>query len=218
MNFLGLIKEILRGKDLYRILMNGESPGVELRGKILDVGSGQETASYHRFFKKDPSIEVIPLDLAADGKMGKKIDLEKEELPFPADSVDAALAFNVLEHLYNYGKLLEESRRVLKPEGRFIGAVPFLVGYHPDPRDFWRFTGESLEKILAAAGFKNITIRYFGYGPWLAGFSQVEFMFPRVLKIILLPMLFLLDWLLLMIKPKFDRRKFALGLFFIATK
>ena len=139
-------------------------------------------------------------------------------MPRQTESVDTILLFNVLEHLYNYSLVLSEIKRILKPGGALIGVVPFLVAYHPDPRDYWRFTRESLERIFAAVGFSDIQIKSFGYGPLSAGFSQMEIVLPRLLKIILLPCVFFGDWLITKFRPKMNKDKFSLGLFFTLTK
>ena len=211
---LNYLKEIMRGKDLYRILMNQECANYELSGLVLDVGSGpfdtaqgEGGASYHRFFKKQPEVKIVPLDL----KTG--IDLEKDKLPYGDASVDMVLAFNVLEHIYNYRHLFSEIKRVLKPGGRVLGAMPFLVGYHPDPHDFWRYTSETLKKIFEENGFNRAMITLLGRGPVTAAFSQAEFLCPRVLKIFLLPVILLKDWVILKIRPSL-RVKFPLGFFF----
>ena len=207
------VKEIWRGKDLYRIFMNTECSKYTLRGKISDVGSGASQASYHRFFKKEPDTEILALDRATS-----RIDFERDPLPYSDASVDAILAFNVFEHIFNYSNLLSEIRRVLKPGGRVYGAVPFLVGYHPDPKDFWRYTGSALQNIFKSAGFNGIEIKILGKGPFIASYSQIEFMIPRMLKIAVLPPLFFLDFLVLKLKPALSREKFALGLFFTFYK
>jgi len=207
------IKEIWRGKDLYRIFMNLECSKYALRGKIADVGSGASQASYHRFFQKEPDTEILALDRATS-----RIDFERDPLPYSDASVDAILAFNVFEHIFNYSNLLSEIRRVLKPGGRVYGAVPFLVGYHPDPKDFWRYTGSALQNIFKSAGFNGIEIKILGKGPFIASYSQIEFMIPRMLKIAVLPPLFFLDFLVLKLKPALSREKFALGLFFTFYK
>jgi SAM-dependent methyltransferase len=204
---INYLKEILRGKDLYRILMNQECANYELKGLVLDVGSGAG-ASYNRFFKKQPGVKLVPLDL----KTG--IDLEKDKLPYGDASVDMVLAFNLLEHIYNYRHLLLEIKRVLKPGGRVLGAVPFLVGYHPDPRDFWRYTSETLEKIFKENGFSGVAVKLLGWGPVAAAFSQVEFLCPRIFKIFILPIVLLKDWAILKIKPSLTD-KYPLGFFFI---
>ena len=213
MNVPLYIKEIRRGKDLYRIFMNAECSNYVLKGKIADIGSGVTKASYHRFFKKEGSAEIAALD-----RQTSSIDFEKDHLPHDSESLDILLIFNVLEHIYDYSFLLSEIRRVLKPGGRMFGAVPFLVGYHPDPKDFWRYTGSALQNIFESNGFKEVQIKILGRGPFIAGYSQIEFLFPRPVKLAVLPGLFLLDWIFYKIRPKTNRQKFALGLFFMLTK
>lgn len=195
--------------------MNLECGETVLHGKILDIGSGLNRASYHRFFKKSEPVEITALDLGFDKTgTGAHIDLEKDALPRADHSVDGVLAFNILEHLYDYSFLLAEIKRVLRPGGHVVGAVPFLVGYHADPKDFWRYTSEALRKILEERGFKNIKISVLGRGPFSAGYTQVEFVFPRVFRMLILPCVFFLDRAVFVLKPKMNREKFALGLFF----
>ena len=45
-------------------------------------------------------------------------------LPFTADSFDAVLSFQVIEHVQDVGAYLAEVRRVLKPGGRFFLTTP----------------------------------------------------------------------------------------------
>lgn len=212
------MEEIWRGKDLYRIFMNEECGCHAIKGKTLDIGSGIKLASYRRFLKKEKDFFVENLDLGFESGSGRKIDLEKDFLPHQTKSVDTVLLFNILEHLCNYSLVLSEIKRVLKPGGQLLGAAPFLVAYHPDPHDYWRFTRESLEKIFVTAGFSNIQIKSFGYGPASAGFSQMEMVLPRLLKIILLPEVLFCDWIITALRPKMNSDKFPLGLFFVVKK
>lgn len=209
-----------RGKDLYRIFMNKECVRHSMEGTVLDVGSGKTKASYHRFLLQAPGTQVEYLDLGFESGAGegKHINLEKDALPQGEAGVSTVLLFNVLEHIYDYNHLLLEIKRVLKPGGQLVGAVPFLVAYHPDPHDYWRFTKESLEKIFIAAGFSSIEIKSFGNGPGVAAFSQMESVLPRFLKFLLIPKTLLFDWLILKFRPKMNKDKFPLGLFFTAKK
>lgn len=220
MTFFSYLRELWRGKDLYRILMNTECVHHTIKGKTLDVGSGLQLASYHRFLKRDPGAVIERVDLGfEEGSGGRRIDLEKDALPRADGSADTVLLFNVLEHIYNYQHLLAEIQRILKPGGQILGAVPFLVAYHPDPHDYWRFTKETLEKIFIVVRFTNIEIKSFGYGPGVAAFSQMEPVLPRLLKILLLPKTLLFDWLVLKFRPnKMNKDKFPLGLFFVVKK
>ncbi|MEK7646903.1 MAG: methyltransferase domain-containing protein [Patescibacteria group bacterium] len=209
------IKEIWRGKDLYRIFMNLECRSRTLKGRVLDVGSGLNKASYHRFFRKADDAEVVALDLGfGSAHGGSPIDLERDSLPHADHSADMVLIFNVLEHIYNHTFLLSEIRKTLKTNGRVFGAVPFLVGYHPDPRDYRRYTSEALSKMFDEQGFHDIEIKVLGRGPMCAAYAQIEFMLPRIVKIMMLPCVFFLDKIIFMLKPHMSREKFALGLFF----
>lgn len=221
MSISSYIKELWRGKDLYRMLFNAECSYHEIRGKILDIGSGVNLASYYRFLKRAPDAEILALDLAFGEREDMRrapIDLEKDPLPYPDGSADTVLLFNLLEHIYNHAFLLAEVRRVLRSGGQAIGVVPFLVGYHPDPHDYWRYSSEALKKIFVANGFDDVQISFLGRGPFCAGYSQIEFTLPRLLKLVFLPMAMFLDTIILKWKSKIDRQKFVLGLFFSFSK
>lgn len=216
---LKFVKEIFRGKDLYRILLNQECATEIIGGKILDIGSGAKPASYHRFLKRKDGSEILFLDLeAGTGENRKKIDLESDPLPFSDNGADTVMLFNVLEHVYNYSSLLREALRVLKSGGRIIGAVPFLVAYHPDPYDFWRYSAETLPRIFSAAGFRDVRVEPFGYGPFSAAYSQIEPFIFRFLKPLALPLFLAADAIVLFFKPNAGKRRYALGLFFTAIK
>ncbi|MBI2045844.1 MAG: methyltransferase domain-containing protein [Parcubacteria group bacterium] len=215
------IKEIWRGKDLYRIFMNNECAHYTLSGKVVDLGSGVNQASYYRFFQKGKTMEIAALDVGFGSQPSEKnvsIDFEKDALPYQDNSIDTVLVFNIFEHVYRYSFLLKEIHRILKPGGRMIGAVPFLVGYHPDPHDFWRYTSETLAAAYETALLRDVKVTVLGRGPFSAAYSQVEFVLPRVLRFLILPGSFFADWIVFLIKPKLPREKFALGLFFSASK
>ncbi len=190
-----------------------------LKGQVLDVGSSAALASYHRYFKKETplSIECLDLSFSESGQDKKHINLESDVLPYANASIDSALLFNVMEHLHHYAFVLGEVKRVLKPGGQLIGAVPFLVNYHPDPHDYWRFINEALEQIFKETGFQNITVLPFGMGPFGAAFSLAEPALPRPIKILLFPLVATLDFLVKRLNPKFGKGKFPLGYFFVVS-
>lgn len=218
MNIISLFNEIWRGKDIYRIFMNEECRSHTVTGITLDIGSSLNLASYHRFLNHTPDSSVQCVDLNFEGGDGRRIDLEADVLPQKDESIDTVLLFNVLEHIYNYPLVVSEIRRILKKDGVLIGAVPFLVAYHPDPHDYWRYTKESLERIFMTAGFRNITITSFGRGPCTAGFLQIEMGLPRVLKIACLPCVLFCDFVINWFRPKMNKDRFFLGLFFSVSK
>lgn len=108
--------------------------------------------------------------------------LEKE-LSIKNDSVDCVLLFNVLEHIYAHHRLVKEIYRILKSNGKFYCAVPFMMNIHADPYDYYRYTKNALENILVESGFKKFKIvAYGGLFLVIAGFINVVLRI-RILKI-----------------------------------
>lgn len=76
------------------------------------------------------------------------------KLSFLADhSIDTVVSFETIEHLPNYNDFLLEVKRVLKPDGRFIGSVPNLwcdeTGNDPNPHHFHVFDWKRLEDAIS---------------------------------------------------------------------
>jgi SAM-dependent methyltransferase len=101
------------------------------------------------------------------------VDLEK---PFQIQDAqyDYVLCINVLEHIFNYQNVIAETKRILKPGGQAIIAVPFLIQVHPSPHDHWRFTGETLERLFTEAGFTEVKVEAIGTGVFGAA-TQLKF-------------------------------------------
>jgi ubiquinone/menaquinone biosynthesis C-methylase UbiE len=73
---------------------------------------------------------------------------DAQALPFPPATFDVVVAFELMEHLPDTNKFLEEVHRVARPGGHVVVSVPFLFGVH-DHQDFYRFTTQGLERVLA---------------------------------------------------------------------
>jgi SAM-dependent methyltransferase len=213
--FFYLFGQILKGKSVWRALLNKKAGDFFLRGKVIDIGGGKNP-SYFNFFGKDENIVIENIDL--NGAKGSRVlDLEKEKLPAADNSKDQALLFNILEHIYNHQRVAGEAFRILKNGGELIGAVPFLINVHPDPHDYFRYTKESLEKIFAVAGFREVKIAALGFGPFMVNYNNMMFFLPRIIRPLFLFFYFSLDFILLKIKPGLTER-FPLGYFFSARK
>lgn len=214
-----ILKEALKGKTASRTLSNLAFSGYRLTGKWIDIGGGGAPASHYRFMdiNSHPTIEsanVIPA-LQPDILFDADVDI----LPREDGSVDGVLLFNILEHLQFPEKILGESHRVLKVGGVAIGTVPFLVNVHPDPHDYQRYTGEKLGALFTSAGFSDVQIQPIGRGPFLAAFSQIEGMLPRIVILAVLPAVFFFDWFCALLAPKKKwLERFPLAYNFIAKK
>lgn len=212
MNYLiHTLKHLYKGQTMLRILMNRALTEETLRGTVIDVGGGR-SPDYFDYFKKEKDTRIEPVDGSISG-----INFEHHALPYEDNAADTVILCNVLEHVYHYEHLLSEIRRIMKTGGQLIGFVPFWVGYHPDPRDYFRYTKEALALIFKDTGFNDVRIRSIGGGPILANFNTIVLSVPRFMR----PVLYLwyapLDNIFTRLRPKSKERN-PLGFVFVAKK
>jgi SAM-dependent methyltransferase len=120
--------------------------------KLIDYGCGN--TPYKIFFEKHVT-EYIGADLGEN--TNAKIQLEPQgKIPLNNASVDLVLSTQVLEHVDDPKLYLTEAARVLKQDGLLILTTHGYWMYHPDPKDFWRWTSAGLKKIVEESGFEVI--------------------------------------------------------------
>ena len=211
-----ILQSISTGKSLLRTLLYQELKNWQIAGNVLDVGGGRNQ-DYLKLFRQDNSIKLVTVDLLPAGQETTQLDLEKDPLPNIDSSIDTVILLNVLEHIYNHRFLLAEINRVLVSGGKLIGFVPFLINYHPDPHDYFRYTEEALKKLLTETHFKNIEIKKIGGGPFLVNYNMIMLSVPKIIRLLLYPIYAVLDSLFLKMRPK-ARSRYPLGYLFIAAK
>ena len=82
------------------------------------------------------------------------MDLDKQFLPFKDGSFDSVTMVFLLNYLESPGKVLQEVKRVLKPDGRLFivqSAEPLNLLYQCQEKEF--FDSEKLKIILKTNGF-----------------------------------------------------------------
>lgn len=108
----------------------------------LNVGSGSN--------RLHPAI--VNIDIALND--GLHCCGDAEQLPFADKSFTLVISQEVLEHVRSPYLALQEMYRVLKDKGTLYLQVPFIIGYHPGPTDFWRFTREGIQEMAEKEGFR----------------------------------------------------------------
>ena len=93
------------------------------------------------------SVNTISIDI--DLKRNPNIIGDVCTLPFIDNCFDVISLMEVLEHIHNPQKALNEIYRVLKPEGLLIFSVPFIFPLHDRPDDYFRFTKYGLTHLLS---------------------------------------------------------------------
>jgi SAM-dependent methyltransferase len=119
--------------------------------RLLNLGSGE------RFIGAEGLPErvrrrVVNFDIFASPSVHVRGDAHF--LPFGDETFHGVICQAVLEHTRRPEMVVEEMSRVLKTRGLVYAETPFLQGYHPTPRDFYRFTQEGLVELFS--GFAKI--------------------------------------------------------------
>lgn len=130
---------------------------IDRQSILLDVGAGDGVfRSLFEAFENYVTLDFLPfpgIDLVAD---------LRKRWPVRDQSIDVLIASNSFEHLPNTLHVLEECFRVLKPGGRLMVAIPFLLGVHQKPYDYVRHTFLLWERLLSETGFDSVEISPLG--------------------------------------------------------
>jgi len=115
--------------------------------RVLDIGCYNQWAKNHL----PTSCEYVGLDYyeTATQWYGSKPDVYGDALTLPlaSESFDVVIMIDVLEHINDTQRLLQQIHQVLKPGGKAIIALPFLYPVHDAPRDFVRLTKFGIEDL-----------------------------------------------------------------------
>lgn len=152
-------------------------------GRALDVGCGD--GSFLMGLAQQGwdvyGTELSPsIAATAKQRFGDRIHIgELEKTPHSEASFDLITFWHVLEHLGDPRKALAEARRLLRPDGTVLVAVPniqSLQAYlfkqdwlHLDvPRHRWHFDPRTLANLAERCNFKVEQVRHFSteYGPF----------------------------------------------------
>jgi len=129
----------------------------QLTGEVLDVGCGRKPyraqVPASRYVGVDVDTTVTRALAAAD------VFYDGRTLPFADESFDGLLCSQVLEHVFTPEAFVQELRRVLRPGGRLVLAVPFVWDEHEQPHDFARYSSFGLRALLERNGFEIVEQR-----------------------------------------------------------
>lgn len=173
-------------------------------GRLLDVGCGSKP--YEKLFR--PFVdEYLGLEYSPEsGYRENKADFcgDAGFLPLADESIDTILCTEVMEHVPNPEKTIEEFARVLRPGGTIITTAPFVYPIH-DAYDFFRYSPDGLKVIMERHGLSvEIVEPLSGTAVTLAtmfnlywyeiGFIWTKWLYP--IGLVLRPLLLLLCFLI----------------------
>ena len=108
-------------------------------GVVVDIGAGDSP-----YKDKIPHTKYYTVDSKGD----PDYLYDARKLPIKTRTVDTVICTEMLEHVKDPKKIVREIYRILKPSGICILTTRFIQPYHEDPKDYYRFTWDSLQDIF----------------------------------------------------------------------
>ncbi|KAF2514107.1 class I SAM-dependent methyltransferase [Flavobacterium zhairuonense] len=135
------------------------------KGKILDIGAG--TGDFVLTAKNDGwnVIGIEPSDRAKNIAKQKGISFVEETASLENNSFDVITMWHVLEHVPNLENQIQELKRLLKPTGTLIVAVPNFKSFDAKhygefwaafdvPIHFWHFSKKAIQLLFEKVDMK----------------------------------------------------------------
>ena len=97
--------------------------------------------------------------------------LKLAHVPLESLSVDLVISQEMLEHVPNPSDVMKEIYRILRPNGSLYLQVPWIIGYHGCPGDYWRFSVDGIKAIVEDSGF-SVQLLQQTVGPF-TGFYRI---------------------------------------------
>jgi ubiquinone/menaquinone biosynthesis C-methylase UbiE len=130
-------------------------------GDVLDIGCGNKP--YQPIFRNVG--KYVGCDIVQSSSKNVDILCTVTKIPLPDSQFDTVFSTQVLEHVAEHSKMLDEAYRLLKKNGKIILSAPMCWQHHEVPYDFFRFTKYGLTHLFEKAGFRIIKIKANG-GKW----------------------------------------------------
>jgi SAM-dependent methyltransferase len=156
-------------RRLFLALLEQRVPHQARPARILDFGCG--TGAWLGDLERFGTVSAVDADPSAvafcheRGRAEVTLVPPGAALPFPDGAFDVVTALDVIEHIDDDVSALAELRRVLRPGGLLLVAVPafmFLWGVQDEvSHHHRRYTAGSLRRALSAAGLRVDRTSYF---------------------------------------------------------
>lgn len=144
-----LSKKISR-QNLDHFIKKNIIPKSKKKINIINIGAGGEIEEY---LKSIPNIKLISIDISSKTKPDILADIsDKKFLKKIKVKPDYITCFEVLEHVNEPFKAIQNLFKLSTKKTVLLFSVPFIFPIHEEPYDFYRYTKYGLKYI-----FKNFS-------------------------------------------------------------
>lgn len=146
-------------------LINAQSA----KGKLLDIGAG--TGDFLVAAKKEgwQTTGIEPSEKAKTIAINKGVSFAESLQSLENNFFDIITMWHVLEHVPNLEEYISELKRVIKPNGTIIIAVPNFKSFDANfygrhwaafdvPRHIWHFSKKAIQKLFAEKEMKLVDV------------------------------------------------------------
>jgi SAM-dependent methyltransferase len=132
-------------------------------GKLLDFGCGSKP--YQKYFNHVSQYIGLDIEQSGHTHQNEQIDVfyDGKVIPFSDSHFDAVFSSEVFEHVFNIDEVLQEVKRVLKPDGKLLLSCPFSWPEHEVPYDFARYSSYGIKSVIERNGFEIIEQKKTGH-------------------------------------------------------
>jgi SAM-dependent methyltransferase len=125
--------------------------------RVLDCGALDVNGSAREYVDLE-RVHYTPVDMRHGRGVGVVADCHR--LPFRSGAFDMVLSLSHLEHDTAPWISVREMRRVLRTGGWLVVSVPgFGWPRHDFPSDYWRFSAEAIEALVAGYGLRTVLLK-----------------------------------------------------------
>lgn len=221
MMFLNKLTKLASRKNLNKLILR-EINEVKKRKKeikILNIGSGGEISN---LIKNIDGVNLFSVDIDSSRKPDLVSDIcsleLKKQLPFKPDIITI---FEVLEHVENPFKAVENIEQILENDKVCIGSVPFNFHIHDEPNDYFRFTSFGLKKLFSRFRYVQIINRNGWLESIFVNFIRLykeKNIFSKLIGVLFTIIYFIFYPLIIIIQKIAVSDKLTTGYFIIAKK
>lgn len=163
----------LRSRKLYAALRRF------CRGDVLDVGGGWDfyvTARHSGIPHASwTALELRPDPLDVDERRFQPVKGNGCGMPFPDESFDTVLCIQVLEHVFEPMRMVQEIARILRPGGSAIILVPQTGNLHCTPHHYQNLTRFWLLSAVDRTQLEMVELSPLG-GAWSTMASRLVYL------------------------------------------